>query len=368
MIEDSYSCEFLLAIGLLPAELEMAKERSKDFELVDTWIAEKGRGKNSSRAMEKEMKRFLFWSMSVARKNIEDIRGSDIKEYDEFMRNPTPSESWVCSTKFPKLNNAWRPFAAPLNQQARWFALVHIRNYFSWAITKGVINENPVERKSRPNSVICGGKNRSIPPDAVDLIFEAAENQRNSNKIARDIIIFKLLLQAGLTRSEIMAADFEHIQGGDNEFWINILGKQNGTPRRVPVSVELVREMERYRDRFNSYADCKASTPLVLPATGRIRRLCAATLLSVIKSTSNRAKKIALARNREDLIGIFDNMTAFMLRHSCLATVAESTGDIYLVKALGGLSLKEASKYFNNPKDMHSRILSAVNRSNPKVG
>jgi len=62
-----------------------------------------------------ELGRFLLWCQAQG-KRFADIRVENLLAYKAFLCDPQPAEKWISSTRWPRRDPRWRPFAGSLSE------------------------------------------------------------------------------------------------------------------------------------------------------------------------------------------------------------------------------------------------------------
>jgi site-specific recombinase XerD len=365
MISHAYSEGFLLAAGISPDRMNSIGTEcwAGDFKLLDEWISQGTKHSLTRRVMKKEVERLLLWAISVKRKGLLELNSTDISNYAKFLERPTPISIWVSKTKYPKCNDVWRPFAGPLNESSRRYALVQVGSFFKWAVRSGLIEFDPTEAQEIPriNKPIC--RPPALAQEAIDALFEVIDNQKKIKKRLRDTVLFSILLQVGLLVSEIVAANIDDVdQGESGACWI-IVRSDSGKLRKLAITSELYLLIGFYKTAFGIQVAWMDDTapPLVLPVTGKLRRLHTSTILAIIKDITQGAICLLRERGQHEVAATLKGANGYMLRHSCFASIATTNTVMILKKVAGYLELETAGQYFYlSEDDFYRRIVESL--------
>lgn len=336
---------------------------AEDFKLLEDWLSQSTKNCLTQRVMKKEVERFLLWVISVRRKRLKELEATDISKYAKFLERPMPVSTWISRTKYPKCNAAWRPFAGPLNEASRRYALVQVGSFYKWALQIGLIEFNPTKAQEKHKIIKPILRRSALTKEAVAALFEVIGSQKNIKKTLRDFVLFSIILQTGLLVSEILSENIDDINRDESgACWITIRG-DNGVLRRIAITVELFLLIDLYKAVFRIQTEWKKddATPLVLPATGRLRRLHPSTILKIIKGIAEKAKILLRDRGRYDVALTLCGANGYMLRHSCFANISATSTVQELKKLTGRLSLNVAEQYFYCDGDeFHRKIVSSL--------
>lgn len=364
MISHVYSEEFLRAVGISPDVMDStnAEGWAGDFKLLDEWISQGTKNSLTRRVMKKEIERLLLWAISVQRKKLLELAPADIASYAKFLEQPTPVSIWISKTKYPKCNDGWRPFAGPLNEASQRYALVQVGSFFKWAVRNGLLELDPTEALETPriNKPVL---RRALDQEALGALFEVIDGQKKKKKRLRDTILFSIILQAGLLVSEVAAVNVDDVNRDENGVcWITVRGN-SGDLRRLAITAELFLLIDFYKTVFRIQVEWTddAATPLVLPATGKLRRLHPSTILAIIKNVAEGAIRLLRERGRHDVAATLHGANGYMLRHSCFANISTTSTVQELKEIAGYLALDVAAQYFYcDDEEFHRRIVASL--------
>lgn len=339
MIHDIYSEGFLIAAGLSPNAMNSSGADSlvSDFQLLKDWISQGTKNCQTRRVMKKEIERLIFWANAIRHKSILELTPADLANYAIFLGQPMPAAMWISKIKYPKCNDAWRPFAGPLNEASRRYALVQIGSFFKWAVQSGLLEFSPMESQEKPRIVKLMFRPRPLAQEAIAALFEVINGHGSVKKRLRDNLLLSVLLQTGLLTSEVIAADLEDVSRDENgACWIAVKGK-HGELRKLAITSELFSLVGHYKTLFLSELEQKIDSPipLILPLTGKLRRLHSSTVLAIIKKIASQAMRLLRERRQCDVAATLQRANGYMLRHSCLASMA-ATRNVYELKRIAG--------------------------------
>lgn len=116
---------------------------SDDREAMAYFLEQYNSSAGTLRIYTRECERLALWAMHVKAKAISSLNVSDIEQYIAFLANPSPTELW-CGPKAPKESEAWRPFVAGIDVNARLAALSAINSMMGYWVQCGYLQGNPL--------------------------------------------------------------------------------------------------------------------------------------------------------------------------------------------------------------------------------
>jgi site-specific recombinase XerD len=111
-----------------------------DRDAIDAYLYKFRAQEKTRRAYQKEIERFLLWSITVRGVAMSSILQEDCEAYKDFIAAiPT---NWI-GIKRQRLELGWRPFAGPLSPASQRYAVQAIRFFFNWLVNVRYLGGNP---------------------------------------------------------------------------------------------------------------------------------------------------------------------------------------------------------------------------------
>lgn len=244
---------------------------------------------HTHRVYQKELERFVLWSIKVAQKPLSSLLMDDCENYKAFLNAPSPD--FIGKKATPRHSPCWRPFHGPLAVKSQWQAVRILRAAFDWLVKVRYLAGNPWAAVRDPNlaqSITPMQIERALPASLWDKLITVLdalclEPENKQARIARATLL--LMGDSGLRREEAASAcrnqlRFNQVVDEDGEtieVWeLAVLGKRNKW-REVPVSLRTIQALaahwqDRQRD-LNSGDDFPIPllSPLTLPPTAASR-------------------------------------------------------------------------------------------------
>jgi site-specific recombinase XerD len=247
-----------------------------DLAAVQAWLATKPEGSSTWRAYRKEAERFLLWTTLERGRSLSSLSDEDCSAYLDFLQRVGTSpfaERWCAPRGTRRWSLAWRPFEGALSPASCQQAQTILASLFRWLVREGYLRQNPwPETLSVPAN--NSAPTRGLSPDHWHLLEQALNSRATlatDGKAERLRFALALCRETGMRLSELAhatLADMETAPDGRHML-------RTATGRRLPLSAELLHELDRYLDtRGLDRASAPPSTSLIgrLPA-GRNPRL-----------------------------------------------------------------------------------------------
>lgn len=352
-----------VVVADVAARPDLVQARS-DIEAAAIWLEVTTDNPKTRRAMRKEVERFILWARHVRGKPLSGVGVMDVRAYVRFLQDPQPAAVWVSPVKRPRQHPDWRPFAGPLSPASQRYALVQLGSLYAWMVKGGWLQGNPVALVKKPAAPQDPRIQRLLPPEAIEVAFEAIAQTKNPLKRARDHFMLSLFYLTGLRTFEATAADMGDLRrAAGGQRWLPVHGKRSKW-REVPISEALFEELGRYRTAFGLPAAIAADedTPLLLAANSKGKRASNSTVLKAMIDLMARAADLARTREQVELAERLAEATTHWLRHSCFSHLAQATGDLVMVRALAGHArLDTTSRYLHaEAEELHTRVSQAL--------
>lgn len=261
-------------------------------------------------AYRRELERFLHWSALIAKKNLKQLRRTDIEAFIEFCQKPPLS--WIGTKNVArfieiqgarKANVNWRPFVASVSKSARHsgktadqkdyqlsqkalqaiFAVTG--SFYNYLIQEEYVEYNPVAQIRQKSKYFRKQQGKPIIRRLSELqwsyVIETVEQLADKNPMQheRSLFIMNALYSMYLRISELVSSKRWEPQMGhfykdnDNNWWFTTVGKGN-KERNIAVCDAMLKALKRYRQFLGLTAlpHHGETTPLVskLKGTGSV--------------------------------------------------------------------------------------------------
>jgi site-specific recombinase XerD len=113
---------------------------NNDLQAVDAYLYKFRAQPKTFRAYQKELERFLLWSIYKRRKAMSSILFEDCEAYKDFLAEPDPQ--WI-GHRAPRLTERWRPFAGIPSLPSQRYAIQAVRSFFTWLVDVRYLSGNP---------------------------------------------------------------------------------------------------------------------------------------------------------------------------------------------------------------------------------
>ncbi len=329
-----------------------------DLEAIGAWLNLYRDSPQTFRSYRKEVERLYRWCLVDCRKPISSLDVEDITAYWRFMRNPSPAEVW-CGPKRPRHHKHWKPFSGPLSDPSRELALTILGRCFSFLTDAGYLRGNPIRlmgKSGRRNVDKRATIERYLPRELWDFLWRFIESKQSNDpkeiaKKERMRFLFALLYLQMPRVSEVVKHSMSSFYKDRGNWWWLIHGKGNKT-RKVPVSEEMMKSLERYRLHRNLPATPTPSShePLLTSLDGT-RAITADMVYRIVKGCVAEA---ALELEHVDPYEAerLRKTSTHWLRHTGLTHLADSGVDMRFLKATARHeSLETTQRYLHIEED-----------------
>ena len=228
-------------------------------------------------------------------------------------------------------------------------ALSALRSFYEFAIAEGISSSNPAREVAGPHSMSPLPK--ALSKEEIERLIESIDGPAPAD--IRDRAIVEVLYSTGARISEIAALDLGDIDL-ENEL-VRIVGKGN-KQRIVPLGSHARAALERY---------LSLSRPVLVERASRIRAP-AALFVNARGQRLTRQGLWSILKRRASRVGLGEELSPHILRHSCATHMLEGGADIRAVQEmLGHASLTTTQTY---TKITFSRIKSVYRSTHPRSG
>ncbi len=227
-------------------------EANTDLEAIQSWLSDFEDSPATYRNYRKEIERLLMWSLIVKNNPFSSLMKDDIREYEAFLRSPTPQELW-CGPRKPRNNPDWKPFEGPLGESSVQQAITCIGAAFGYLSDAGYLKGNPVKLLRRRN-LKANSKakvERYLELSTWNYLWDfvnelPTETERDKEHKTRNRFLFSLLYLLGPRVQEVSDLKMNSFLCFRNKWWCEILGKGNKL-ERIPVNNDMLDALIRYR-------------------------------------------------------------------------------------------------------------------------
>ncbi len=142
-----------------------------------------------------------------------------------------------------------------------------IRNFYKWAVLKNLVVRNIADQVELPRWVNLTSTQALMDDEARSIVKLPNVRTKRGRKHR---LVLTLLLQLGLRRSELVSLKYKDIYQDGQHTALRIVGK-GGKIRRLPLSPEVVKELEFFRNKLKK--DVSPEDFVVKMAPSSIRRI-----------------------------------------------------------------------------------------------
>ncbi len=302
-----------------PAE-RCSLEADRDYRAIETWLKSQSNDLTLE-SYRKEMMRVLLWATVVCGKAFSDLTVEDAGEYREFLKDPQPAAEWVGPRK-PIESVEWRPFAQPLGESSRRYALQVIRTCARWLREQNYLITNPWASMRTAADESAPIKLERIPSRShwamVRRLADDLENREwETDAAARCRFVLDFLRGTGLRVSEFAQLRLGDIyQGEPGEWFIRVKGKGGKTAviDLLPVAKSALEQYLIARGLSALIDHNDPGLPVVSTLESPSTPIQRKSLWAVI----NRFRKLAAVEFKKDYPGLarqLEKMSPHTMRH-----------------------------------------------------
>lgn len=325
-----------------------------DGEAVVMWIAEKGRNsKNTADGYRREAERFLLWASEMLNKSLSEVMRDEFLIYERFLAE-VPG-TWICGKGVNRRSHAWRPFSKQPSNKSINYSLRVLYGLMQYLVRVGWLVTNPMPQPT----CIAGEKwrptRKALSDSDINCILESIHHAswdataREKAFLARDrwIVMFLSIMAARASETITRMETITQEMVGSNTMWVwEVTGKGNRTDT-LPITDEILTELKLFRVKLGM-----SPTPLVndkmalVPVVSGVdsdgysvdltRSMGRNSLYKRIKEVIiPRAIEYAIENNKDVDCERLAKASTHWFRHTALTGVADRTGDMRMVQALG---------------------------------
>lgn len=343
-----------------------------DVQAIQAWL---NRYINSPRTYanyRKEVERLLLWALIERGAPLSSLLYEDLLAYQQFLNNPQPAERWQtkAGSRPPRHSPEWRPFVGPLSPSSQRQAMLILNALFTWLVQAGYLRTNPLALAPRlsPSSnkverYLNPGLWRSLQ-DHVLAMPSTTPTQARAQSRARWVL--SVLYGCGLRVSELIQASMSDVQQrttmqGETQWWLRVHGK-GGKLRQVPMSSELMEELQHYRlaHQLPALPASLENRPLLMPVGGGNKPLTRAAVHAYIKQLGRAAADTLRNDHPEQEAAAqqLEQMSAHWIRHTAGSHMANRHVDIRVIRdTLGHASISTSNIYLHTEDEQRHQAL-----------
>ena len=145
-----------------------------DSELARAYLLHAELAPTTLKSTTTEVGRFLLWCQAHG-KVLAAIRVEDLLAYKTFLRDPQPAAQWISSTRWPRRDPRWRPFAGPLGEPSIRQAFRVAKALLTFGVNAGYLRRNPGVLVKNIRTSRDARVTRYLPVTSIDFIYAAIE-------------------------------------------------------------------------------------------------------------------------------------------------------------------------------------------------
>jgi site-specific recombinase XerD len=254
-----------------------------DFEALQCWLNEYRHKEATFRTYQKEVERFLLWSIHQKQKPLSSLDRDDLENYLEFLENPQPREFWCAKPGGRKCRRGdplWRPFTGALSYSARLTAMSAIDSMMNYLVDARYLAFNPLSliRKCKQTTnpmqhAALKMEERMLAVDEWHTMLDTLEslpevNDTKKREKARLKFLVNILYFLGLRINELATHSWNAFRKVDDKWWFYVVGKGDKLGR-IPVNNGLLKAIIIYRAFLKKmpYPATDEDTPLIASFT-----------------------------------------------------------------------------------------------------
>jgi site-specific recombinase XerD len=209
---------------------------------------------HTQRAYLKEAERFFLWAIVQRQKPLSSMTLEDCIAYRDFLADPQPAALWCGPRGRPRWSPLWRPFEGPLSASAQRRSIAILKSLYGFLADQCYLQWNPLACMTLPGQSRAKESERSVSP--AQWAFMQAEVNALPQTSANRRLKFTLMLlhDTGLRISEAVSARVAALTcqpcrydtRNATEVWTLAIAGNAGKERRVPISSNVVAELQSY--------------------------------------------------------------------------------------------------------------------------
>jgi len=305
-------------------------------------------------AYRRELERLLQWCGLIAKKNLRELKRTDIEAFIEFCQSPPLA--WIATKKTPRYltkegervpNHEWRPFVVTLSkvdikngkhpdpkqytisQKALQAVFAVLGSFFNYLIHEEYLGANPVSQIRQKSKYIRKQQNQRVIRRLSELqwgyVLETAAQMaaENSEKHERTLFIMNALYGMYLRISELAASERWVPQMGDfhrdmdGNWWFTTVGKGN-KERQIVVCDAMLNALKRYRESLDltPLPSPGESTPLIKKTNSPTAITSTRHIREIVQRCFDKAYENMVRDNLQEDAEQLTTATVHWLRHT----------------------------------------------------
>lgn len=263
---------------------------SNDLEAIRAWYNRFSDKRNTYESYRREGERLLHWAILQRQKALSSLTHEDFQAYEEFLKNPEPTDLWVSTTKFPRSHPGWRPFFKPasaptggLDAKSVAQAMGILNNLMNWLVEAQYLAGNPLTLNRKKRSKKVRRLTRFLDTDQWSAVLRYVEtmpreSDREIEHYERTRWLTHLFYLAGMRISEVVENTmgcFQRFRTSKGEYiWNLVITGKGDKERAIPVGPDLLQALTRYRASLGlpPFPSAGENTPLVISLRNKDRR------------------------------------------------------------------------------------------------
>lgn len=312
---------------------------ANDLEAIKTWLLEFQDSPQTFRTYRKEAERLLLWSLIEKHIAFSDLTRDDLRDYQQFLKNPQPRAKW-CGPRTSREHPNWRPFEAPLTDSSLAHTITIINALFNYLVEAGYLAGNPLglmrrQLKQRSSQKLQLNE-RYLPHDCWTALVNFIEQLpkttlREEKEYERCRYLFHLFYLTSARISEIANHTMSSIKQHRNRWWWHITGKGQKT-QRIPLNAPMLNALMRYRSYYGLPAlpEPNESHAVFMNLSGT-QGVTANQIYRLVKQTFIACAE-TLTETRPDFADKLRRASPHWLRHTSITQQADAGIDLRLIK------------------------------------
>jgi len=311
---------------------------TNDIEAIKIWLYEYIESSNTFISYKQCAERFYMW-LSLNNISLAQVSREDIARYQEFLKYPTPQETW-CGVAKPRQHPEWKPFVKGLGSSSIRLNIQILSSLYQYLVESGYLNKNPFRLIRRKNANIVKNQaiDRYLTNKEWQYVVDYIESMPRSTPKELSVYhrtrwVFNLLYQTAARRSEIAnghMADFKNIHGN---WWLSVIGKGN-KHGEIPITNNLLAELITYRTHLKLAvfpSSTETDIPLVASISGNNKQISDSMLYKMIKNTVQDISNKLLDKDPAAAY-VIAQVSTHWLRHTSATHQVDAGIDIRVVK------------------------------------
>ncbi|WP_249975722.1 tyrosine-type recombinase/integrase [Vreelandella olivaria] len=341
--------------NLVNTDLHIAAQN--DIQAVAAWLAEYQDSPQTLKSYRREAERLLLW-LSRENKQLNHVDREILRQFENFLMDPQPSEYWVGPTK-PRHHPNWRPFRGGLSPASRRQSLVILQGLFDWLVEAGWVSRNPfklMRDKSRRLNNQIQRIERYFERELWEWLWQwinqppHEQSSRALYEHARRRFIFAFAYLLAPRISEMANTQMLDFQQSEGRWWWVVVGKGSKLAR-IPVPDDMLTCLRQWRGALGlpGLPEHQEQSP-VIRALDKQRRISDNQLYRLIKGAFTDAAEALEAQNgKPAYISALRQATPHWLRHTSITHQAQSGVSLrYLAESARHARLDTTTRYLHS--------------------